>query len=173
MQNIHAKLCEKKPGVKLLGVVHHKLWRGQLRKPVPHMPVHSGRSPRVMVVAQEVDGPAVLPGDGTQSSPAPEFVKAMFGQPPAEFLGVVLAAWHDGASGQDSQFVLQQVEERDRVVKAVHQQHLVLVGDLRVLHKTADNTAGGAVVTKKEREHPVEHGPDFVNLVGLVHASSV
>ena len=90
-QNIHEKLCEKKPGANLPGVVHHKLWRGQLREPVPHTPVHSGRSPRVVVVAQEVDGLAVLPGDGTQSSPAPEFVPATFGQPPAEFLGVVLA----------------------------------------------------------------------------------
>ena len=80
------------------------------------MPVHSGHSPRVVVVAQEVDGLAVLPGDFTQASPAPEFVPATFGQPLAEFLGVVLAAWHDGARGQDSQFVLQQVEERDRVL---------------------------------------------------------
>ena len=136
-------MCEKKPGANLPGVVHHKLWRGQLRDPVPHPPVHSGRSPRVVVVAQEVDGLAVLPGDGTHSSLAPEFVPATFGQPPAEFLGVVvLAAWHDGARGQDSQLVLQQVEERDGVVKVVHEQHVVLVGDLRVLHKTADNTAG-------------------------------
>ena len=28
----------------------------------------------------------------------------------------------------------------------------------------------GAVVAAKEREHSVEHGPDFVNLVGLVHS---
>ena len=27
----------------------------------------------------------------------------------------------------------------------------------------------GPVVVTKEREHSVEHGPDFVNLVGLVH----
>ena len=27
----------------------------------------------------------------------------------------------------------------------------------------------GAVVAAKEREHSVKHGPDFVNLVGLVH----
>ena len=135
-------MCEKKPGANLPGVVHHKLWRGQLREPVPHTPVHSGRSPRVVVVAQEVDGLAVLPGDGTQSSPAPEFIPATFDQPPAEFLGVVLAAWHDSARGQDSQFILQQTEERDGVVKAVHEQHVVLVGDLRVLHETADNTAG-------------------------------
>ena len=27
----------------------------------------------------------------------------------------------------------------------------------------------GAVVVAKEREHSVEHGPDFVNRVGLVH----
>ena len=105
------------------------------------MPVHSGRSPRVVVVAQEVDGLAVLSGDGTQCSLAPQFVPATFGQPLAEFLGVVLAAWHDGARSQDSQLVLQQVEERDGVVKAVHEQHVVLVGDLRVLHETADNTA--------------------------------
>ena len=70
-----------------------------------------------MVVAQEVDGLVVLPGDGTQSSLAPEFVPATFGQPPAEFLGVMLAAWHDGARGQDSQLVLQQVEERDELYK--------------------------------------------------------
>ena len=126
--------CEEKPGANLPGVVHHKLWRRQLRERVPHTPVHSGRSPRVVVVVQEVDGLAVLPGDGTQSSPAPEFTPATFGQPPAEFLGVVLATWHDGACGQDSQ--------RDGVVKAVHEQHVVLVGDLRVLHQTADNTAG-------------------------------
>ena len=133
---------KRKPGANFPGVVHHKLWRGQLRETVPHTPVHSGRSPRVVVVAQEVDGLAVLPGDGTQSSPASEFVPATFGQPPAEFLGVVLAAWHDGARGQDSQFVLQQLEECNGVVKVVHEQHVVLVGDLRVFHETADNTAG-------------------------------
>ena len=43
--------------------------------------------------------------------------------------------------GRDSQLVLQHVEERNGVVKAVHEQHVVLVGDLRVLHETADNTA--------------------------------
>ena len=106
-------MSEKKRGANLPGVVHHNLWRGQLRETVPHTPVHSGRSPRVMVVAQEVDGLAVLPADGAQSSQAPEFIPATFGQPPAEFLGVVLAPWHDGARSQDSQFVLQQVEERD------------------------------------------------------------
>ena len=78
----------------------------QLRKPVPLTLVHSGHSLRVMVVAQEVDGLAVLPGDGTQTFPATDFVPATFGQPPAEFLGVMLAAWHDGARGQDSQFAL-------------------------------------------------------------------
>ena len=122
------------------------------------------------------------------------------------------------------------MEEHDGVVKAVHKQHVVLVGDLQVLHEMADNTAGvfeevpvavldpalvdfcvenvarlglaqqealddpsdrlvayvlldgeavlggnhalveaellvGAVVAAKEREHSVEHGPDFVNLV--------
>ena len=118
--------CVKRSrGANLPGVVQHKLCER-----VPHTPVHSECSPRVMVVAQEVDGLAVLPCDGTQSSPAPEFVPATFGQPPAEFLGVVLTAWHDGARGQDSQFVLQQVKECDGVVKAVHEQHVVLVGDL-------------------------------------------
>ena len=42
---------------------------------------------------------------------------------------------------QDSQFILQQVEEREGVVKTIHEQHVVLVGDLRVLHEMADNTA--------------------------------
>ena len=95
-------------------------------------------SPPQAVAWSTVDGLALLPGNGTQSSPAPEFVPATFGHPPAEFLEVVLAAWHDGARSQDSHFVLQQVEERDRIVKAVH---VVLVSDLQVLHKTADNTA--------------------------------
>ena len=130
LQDIHAKLCEKLLEANLPGVVNHKLWRSQLCEPVPHTPVHNGRSPQGRVVAQEVVGLAVLPGDGTQTSPALEFILAMFGQPLAQSLGVVLAAWHDGASSQDSQFVLQQVEERDRVVKAVHEQHVVLVGDL-------------------------------------------
>ena len=66
-----------------------------------HMPVNSGHSPQVMIVAQEVDGLAFLAGYGTQTSPAPEFVPAAFGQPLAKFLGVVLAAWHDGAHCQD------------------------------------------------------------------------
>ena len=64
-QNIHAKLCEKKPGAHLPGAVNHKLWRGQLCDPVPHTPVHSGCSPQVMVVAPEVNGLVVhtdLPG---------------------------------------------------------------------------------------------------------------
>ena len=56
------------------------------------MPVHSGHSPGVVVFAQEVAGLAVLPGDDTQISPAPEFVQAMFGQSLAKFLGVVLVA---------------------------------------------------------------------------------
>ena len=123
-------MCEKKPEANIPGVAYHKLWHGQLREPFPHTPVHSGHSPRVVVVAQEVDGLAVLPGNGTQSSLALEFVPATFGQPPAEFLGVVLAAWHDSARDQDSQFVLEQVEERHGVVKAVHEQHVVLVGYL-------------------------------------------
>ena len=50
-----------------------------------------------MVVAQEVDGLAVLPGDGTQISLPPEFISGMFGQPLANFFGIVLAAWHDSA----------------------------------------------------------------------------
>ena len=116
-------------GVHLLGVVNHKLWCCQLCEPVPHTHVHSGRSPRVVEEAQEVDGLAVLPGDGTQTSPAPKFVLARFGQPLAKFLGVVLVAWHDGAPYQDSQFILQ-VEDCDGVVKTIHEQHVVLVGDM-------------------------------------------
>ena len=141
-QNIRAKLCEKKPGAHLPGLVNHKLWSGQWCKPVPHIPVHSGRSPCAMVVAQEVDGLAVLLGDGTQTSLAPEFILATFGQPLAEFNWLVLAAWHDSAHCQESQFILQQVEERDGVVKMVHEQHVVLVGDLQVLLKTADPRRG-------------------------------
>ena len=59
------------------------------------MPVHSGHSPRVVLVAQEVDGLAVLPGNGTQTYLAPEFVLATFGQPLAEFFRVVFCslAW--------------------------------------------------------------------------------
>ena len=71
-----------------------------------------------------------------------ELVQAMFDQPLAESNGVVLAARHDGPRCQDSQNVLQQVEECSGVVKAVHEQHVVLVGDLRVLHETAENTVG-------------------------------
>ena len=115
-------MCEKKPGANLPGVVNHK--------PVAHTPVQSSRSPRVMVVAQEVDGLAIIPGDGTQTSPAPEFIPATFSQSLAEFLGVVLVAWHEGARSQDSKFVLQHLEEHDRVVRAVHEQHVVLFGDL-------------------------------------------
>ena len=54
---------------------------------------------------------------------------------------MVFSALHDGARSQDFQFVLQQEEERDRVVKTIHEQHVVLVGNLGVLHETADNTA--------------------------------
>ena len=71
----------------------------------PHMPDHCGGSPRVVVVAQEVDVHAVLPGDGTQASLAPELVPATLGQPRAKFLVVVLAASHDGAPYHDYQFV--------------------------------------------------------------------
>ena len=76
VQKINAKLCEKS----LPCVVNHKLWRGQLCKPFLHTPVHSGHSAQV-VVALEVDGLAVLPGNSTQTSPAPEFVHSTFGQP--------------------------------------------------------------------------------------------
>ena len=134
-QNIHAKLCEKSH--ELINLINHKLWHGQLCQPVPHEPVHSGRSSLVVIVAQKVDGLAVLPGDVTHTSQAPEFIPATFGQPLAEFLEVVLLAWHDGTRCQDSQFLLQQVEECDEVVKMVHEQHVILVDDLRVLH-TAD-----------------------------------
>ena len=61
-----------------------------------------------------------------------------FGQPLAKFLGAVLVALHDGDCCQNSQFVLQHVEERNRFVNMIHEQHVVLVGDL---HKMVDNTA--------------------------------
>ena len=79
--------CVKKPGAHLTGAVNHKLWHDQLGGPVPHTAVHSGLSPRVVVVAEEVDGLVVLPGDGTETSPATEFVPATFSQPLAKFLG--------------------------------------------------------------------------------------
>ena len=90
--------CVKKARAYLPGVVNYKLSCGQMCKPVHHMPLHSRSSPRVVVVAQEVDGLAVLPGNGTQTSLAPEFIPAMFGQSLAQFLWVVLAAWHDSAA---------------------------------------------------------------------------
>ena len=65
---------------------------------------HSGGSPPVMVVAQ-----------------------AMLDQTPAEFLGVVFLTWHDRGHCQDSQFILQQVEKCKRVVKTVHEHHVVLL----------------------------------------------
>ena len=129
--------------VKIAGVVNHELWQGQQCEPVPHMPVHRGGSPWVVVVAQKVDGLAVLSGNSTQISPAAAFVQATFGQPLAKFLGGVLAAWHDGAC-QNSQFVVQQVKEPDTVVKTIHEEHAVLVGDLRILHKTVDYTGSGS-----------------------------
>ena len=46
----------------------HKLRRGQLCKPVPQMPVDRGGPPQVVVVAQEVDVPVVVPGDGTENT---------------------------------------------------------------------------------------------------------
>ena len=54
--------CEKKPGAHLSGVVSHKLWRDLFSKPVPQMPIHRGHSPRVLVVAQKLDGLVGLPG---------------------------------------------------------------------------------------------------------------
>ena len=101
------------------------------------MPVHSGCSP-----------PGSCSGSGWACGPSKRIHadipgSGIFtGHLPAKFLGVVLAAWHDSARGQDSQFVLQHVEERDGVVKMVHEQHVVHVGDLRVLHETPDDTAG-------------------------------
>ena len=65
--------CVKKAGSSLT-------WCSQPQA-VVNTPVHSGGSPRAFVVAQEVDGLAVFPCDGTPISTAPEFVPAMFGQP--------------------------------------------------------------------------------------------
>ena len=47
--------------------------RGKVRVPVGRTFMQNCR---VVVVAQEVDGLAVLPGDGTQTSPAPEIIPA-------------------------------------------------------------------------------------------------
>ena len=85
------------------------------------MPVNRSCSSLVMVVAQEVDELVVLPGDLTQISNAPEFVSATFANPLAKFLGVVLTAWHDGAHWPVYSSV---VEERDRVVKTILEQHV-------------------------------------------------
>ena len=35
------------------------------------------------------------------------------------------------------------MEEHDRVLKTIYEQHVVLAGNLQVLHETADNTACG------------------------------
>ena len=50
-------------GARLPGVVNHKVWHNQLCEHFPHMPVHHGGSPQMVVVAQEVDGFVVLLGD--------------------------------------------------------------------------------------------------------------
>ena len=80
-------------------------------------PFHRIGSPHIVVVAQEVDGLVVLPGDGIQISPATVFVSTTLGQLLAKPFEVVLEAWHDRALCQNSQFILQQVKEGDRVVK--------------------------------------------------------
>ena len=87
---------------------------------VPHMPVHLGGSRLVVVVAQEVDRLAVLPGNGTHIFPALVFISVSFGQPVAKFIRVVLAAWHDGAHCQNSHVVFLQLEESERIVKTIH-----------------------------------------------------
>ena len=103
------KIVGKKPGAPLPCVVNHKLWRSQLCEPIPHTPVHSGYSLLVVVVAQEVDGLAVVPSDSTQISVTPESIPATFCQALGKFMVV---------------------EKCDRVVKKIHEQPVVLVGDL-------------------------------------------
>ena len=72
---------------------------------------------------------------------------------------MVYSAFHDDAHSQDFQFVLQQEEERERVVKTIHEQRVVLVGDMGVLHKMVDNMA----CRSKEWPMPVLYpaGVDF------------
>ena len=84
--------CVKKAGSSLAWCSQLQAVEQSTVRACPHTPVHSGCSPRVVVVAQEVDGLAVLPDDGTETSPAPEFVQVTFGQPLAEFLGIVFVA---------------------------------------------------------------------------------
>ena len=75
-------------------------------EPVPHKPVHRGGSPQVVLVVQKVDVLVVLPFYGTQISTEPEFVLAMFSQPIAKFLAVVISAYllefpvHSSAGGR-------------------------------------------------------------------------
>ena len=87
-----------------------------------------------MVVALEVDGLAVLPGDGTQTSPGTGIRTGHVQSASCRVPWGSVVAWHDGTRSKDSRLVLQQVEEHNGVVKSVHAQHVVLVGDLRVLH---------------------------------------
>ena len=84
-QNILAQLREK--NWELAYLVESTTSCGQLCKPVP---TQCGGSPRVLVLAQEMDGLVVLQGDGTQISSAPEIISATFGQPLVKFFGEVL-----------------------------------------------------------------------------------
>ena len=55
----------------------------------------------------------------------------------------------------------------DRLVAHVLLDGEAVLGGNHALDET--ELLAGAVVAAKEREHSVEHGPDFVNLVELVH----
>ena len=86
--------------------------------------VHASRVPatrgkvRVLFLGSSGSGWACGPSRQWRTDlPAPEFVLALFVQPLARFLGVVLAAWHDGAHSQDSKFILQQVESMTEFYK--------------------------------------------------------
>ena len=123
-------MCEKSR--ELAYLVNHKLCHSKLCEPVSHTPVHCGGTPRVVIVAQEVNGFVVLPGDG------PQIITAL-DQPC--LVSLLLAAWLDGVRCSNSWFILQQVEECDRVVNTVYEQHVILVGNLQVIHKLVGNTA--------------------------------
>ena len=56
----------------------------------------------------------------------------------------------------------------DRLVSYVLLDGEAVIGDNHALVEA--ELLAGAVIAMKETEHSVEHGPDFVNLVGLVHS---
>ena len=109
------QIVSKKQGAGLPDVVNHKLLHGQLSKPVPHKPVHCNGSS--WAPSWSASGWACGPSRQGHTD-LPHSYRPCSVKYPAKFLGVVFAAWHEGASCQKSHFVLQQVEEHGRVVVA-------------------------------------------------------